>query len=48
MDSSAVPAETNRVALLFADGRQEELPLMYKSEVAARVMAEVEVLLEVN
>jgi phosphopantothenoylcysteine decarboxylase/phosphopantothenate--cysteine ligase len=34
--------ETNRVTLLFADGRREALPLMGKDAVAARVMGEVE------
>ncbi|HLF90398.1 MAG TPA: bifunctional phosphopantothenoylcysteine decarboxylase/phosphopantothenate--cysteine ligase CoaBC [Anaerolineales bacterium] len=31
--------DTNRVTLLFPDGRQEALPLMSKDEVAERVMA---------
>lgn len=38
-------ADTNRVTLLFADGRKKELPLMGKYEVAARIMAEVTELL---
>lgn len=33
--------DTNRVVLLFADGRSETLPLMSKAEVAERVIAEV-------
>ncbi len=37
--------DTNRVSLLFADGRQEELPLMSKAEVAETVLAQVETLL---
>lgn len=32
-------ADDNRVTLLFADGRQEALPIMAKAEVAARVLA---------
>ena len=34
-------ADTNRVTLLFPDGRQEALPLMSKDDVAERVMGEV-------
>ncbi len=33
--------DTNRVTLLFSDGRTEELALMEKGEVAARVMQEI-------
>lgn len=38
--------ETNRVTLLFADGRQEILPLMSKSEVAEVILERVAKLLE--
>jgi len=38
--------ETNRVTLLFADGRQEGLPLMSKSEVAEVILERVAKLLE--
>jgi phosphopantothenoylcysteine decarboxylase/phosphopantothenate--cysteine ligase len=39
-------SETNRVTLLFADGRKESLPLMDKSEVAEAIMERVVSLLE--
>jgi phosphopantothenoylcysteine decarboxylase/phosphopantothenate--cysteine ligase len=39
-------SETNRVTLLFADGRKESLPLMGKSEVAEVIMERVASLLE--
>lgn len=39
-------SETNRVTLLFADGRKEALPLMSKSEVAETIMEQVASLLE--
>jgi len=39
-------SETNRVTLLFADGRKESLPLMGKSEVAETIMERVANLLE--
>ncbi|MBI3173588.1 MAG: bifunctional phosphopantothenoylcysteine decarboxylase/phosphopantothenate--cysteine ligase CoaBC [Chloroflexi bacterium] len=39
-------AETNRVTLLFADGRKESLPLMDKSEVAEVILRTVATLLE--
>ncbi|HEX9839005.1 MAG TPA: bifunctional phosphopantothenoylcysteine decarboxylase/phosphopantothenate--cysteine ligase CoaBC [Anaerolineales bacterium] len=39
-------SETNRVTLLFADGRKESLPLMGKSEVAETIMERVADLLE--
>lgn len=39
-------AETNRVTLLFADGRKESLPLMEKSEVAEVILRTVATLLE--
>lgn len=38
--------ETNRVTLLFADGQQESLPLMNKSEVAEVILERVAKLLE--
>ncbi|MBN2388480.1 MAG: bifunctional phosphopantothenoylcysteine decarboxylase/phosphopantothenate--cysteine ligase CoaBC [Anaerolineales bacterium] len=39
-------ADTNRVTLLYADGRQEALPLMSKSEVAETIVAKLGMLLE--
>jgi phosphopantothenoylcysteine decarboxylase/phosphopantothenate--cysteine ligase len=38
--------DTNRVILLYADGRNEALPLMSKSEVAETIIARVAALLE--
>ena len=38
--------ETNRVTLLFADGRQEQLSLMSKSEVAETIIERLALLLE--
>ncbi len=38
--------ETNRVTLLFADGRSESLPLMSKTEVAETIIARLAALLE--
>ena len=38
--------ETNRVTLLFADGRKESLPLMSKSEVAETIVERLAALLE--
>jgi len=38
--------DTNRVTLLYADGRKEALPLMSKSEVAETIVARVAALLE--
>jgi phosphopantothenoylcysteine decarboxylase/phosphopantothenate--cysteine ligase len=38
--------DTNRVTLLFADGRQETLPLMNKAEVAHTIVERVAALLE--
>ncbi|HEY2982246.1 MAG TPA: phosphopantothenoylcysteine decarboxylase, partial [Anaerolineales bacterium] len=38
--------ETNRVTLLFADGQQEALPLMSKSEVAQIMLERITALLE--
>lgn len=40
--------ETNRVTLLFADGRKESLPLMTKVEVAETILGWVSKLLESN
>jgi phosphopantothenoylcysteine decarboxylase/phosphopantothenate--cysteine ligase len=39
-------AETNRITLLFADGRTESLPLMSKSDVAETIIERVAALLE--
>jgi phosphopantothenoylcysteine decarboxylase/phosphopantothenate--cysteine ligase len=39
-------ADTNRVTLLFADGRQAALPLMNKAEVAQTIIERIAVLLE--
>ena len=39
-------SETNRVTLLFADGRREDLPLMSKNEVAEIIVGRVADLLE--
>jgi phosphopantothenoylcysteine decarboxylase/phosphopantothenate--cysteine ligase len=38
--------DTNRITLLYADGRREPLPLMSKDEVAATIIARVATLLE--
>jgi phosphopantothenoylcysteine decarboxylase/phosphopantothenate--cysteine ligase len=38
--------ETNRVTLLFADGRKESLPLMSKTEVAETIIERLATLLE--
>lgn len=38
-------SETNRVALLFADGRSETLPLLTKTQVAEQILAAVAVML---
>jgi len=45
-DDAGFAVETNRVTLLFADGRQEVLPLMNKSEVAEVILVRVAKLLE--
>lgn len=49
-DISAIDAgfavETNRITLLYADGRRENLPLMGKDEVAEAIMERVAALLE--
>jgi len=39
-------ADTNRVTLLFADGRREELPLMSKTDIAENITARAAALLE--
>jgi len=39
-------AETNRVTLLFADGRQQVLPLMGKTEVAEAIIEHIAAILE--
>jgi phosphopantothenoylcysteine decarboxylase/phosphopantothenate--cysteine ligase len=38
--------DTNRVTLLYADGRNEPLPLMSKSDVAENILARIAALLE--
>lgn len=38
--------ETNRITLLYADGRREELPLLSKSEVADHILTRVAEILE--
>jgi phosphopantothenoylcysteine decarboxylase/phosphopantothenate--cysteine ligase len=43
---SGFAVETNRVTLLFADGSQEELPLMSKTEVAQMILGRVSKWLE--
>ena len=40
-DASAMDADTNRVTLLFADGRAEALPEMSKAKVAAAILRRV-------
>ena len=45
-DDAGFAVETNRVTLLFADGRREALPLMSKSEVADVILGWVAKLLE--
>ena len=45
-DDAGFAVETNRVTLLFADGRQEGLPLMSKSEVAEVILVRVAKLFE--
>ena len=51
-DISAIDAgfavDTNRVTLLYADGREEPLPLMSKSEVAEAIIERVTSLLKVD
>ena len=45
-DDAGFAVETNRVTLLFSDGRQEVLPLMNKTEVAEVILERVAKLLE--
>jgi phosphopantothenoylcysteine decarboxylase / phosphopantothenate---cysteine ligase len=45
-DDAGFAVETNRVTLLFADGHQEGLPLLNKSEVAEVILVRVAKLLE--
>jgi phosphopantothenoylcysteine decarboxylase / phosphopantothenate---cysteine ligase len=45
-DDAGFAVETNRVTLLFADGRKESLPLMSKTEVAETIIARLAALLE--
>jgi len=45
-EDAGFAVETNRVTLLFADGRKESLPLMSKSEVAETIIERLAMLLE--
>jgi phosphopantothenoylcysteine decarboxylase/phosphopantothenate--cysteine ligase len=45
-EDAGFAVETNRVTLLFADGRRESLPLMSKSEVAETIVERLAALLE--
>jgi len=45
-DDAGFAVETNRVTLLFADGRKESLPLMSKTEVAETIIERLAALLE--
>jgi phosphopantothenoylcysteine decarboxylase/phosphopantothenate--cysteine ligase len=45
-EDAGFAVETNRVTLLFADGRSEPLPLMSKSEVAETIVERIAALLE--
>ena len=45
-DDAGFAVETNRVTLLFADGRRESLPLMSKIKTAEIILERVAVLLE--
>lgn len=45
-EDAGFAVETNRVTLLFADGRRESLPLMSKSEVAETIVERMAALLE--
>ena len=38
-------ADTNRATLIFADGRREKLPLLSKTQLAARILDEISRLL---
>ena len=46
MNDAGFAVETNRVTLLFEDGRKEELPLLSKTEVAEMILGRVSKLLE--
>jgi phosphopantothenoylcysteine decarboxylase/phosphopantothenate--cysteine ligase len=45
-EDAGFAVETNRVTLLFADGRKESLPLMSKNEVAETIIARLATMLE--
>ena len=45
-DDAGFAVETNRVTLLFADGRRESLPLMSKAKTAEVILEQVAILLE--
>ena len=45
-DDAGFAVETNRVTLLFADGRRESLPLMSKTKTAEVILERVAILLE--
>jgi phosphopantothenoylcysteine decarboxylase/phosphopantothenate--cysteine ligase len=45
-EDAGFAVETNRVTLLFADGRKESLPLMSKNEVAETIIERLAMLLE--
>jgi len=45
-DDAGFAVETNRVTLLFADGRRESLPLMSKTKTAEVILEQVALLLE--
>jgi phosphopantothenoylcysteine decarboxylase/phosphopantothenate--cysteine ligase len=45
-DDAGFAVDTNRVTLLFGDGKNETLPLMSKSEVAERIIEHISQLLE--
>jgi phosphopantothenoylcysteine decarboxylase/phosphopantothenate--cysteine ligase len=45
-DDAGFAVETNRVTLLFADGRRESLPLMSKAKTAEIILERVALLLE--
>ena len=45
-DDAGFAVETNRLTLLFADGRRESLSLMSKTEAAEIIMARIAALLE--
>ena len=45
-EDAGFSVETNRITLLFANGKQEVYPLMSKSEVAEIIMQHIATLLE--